>query len=551
MRAFADQQRQERARAELRRAPAPAPPALGQRAAPRGNCACGGGCPRCAAGPTLQTKLAVSRPGDSEERQADRVAEQVMRADAPGGVARADGAASPQVDAARGGGGGGRPLAQPVREFFEPRFGHGFGDVRVHTDARAARSARSLGALAYTVGADVVFAEGQYAPETQAGRALLAHELAHVVQQRGGAPRVQRKVAPGCTSEEASAIKGAVSQAKTDLGTVINLLAESTLSQAVKNAMWLAFRADSEVVAKDVMGRLTILRNNIELADYTCVNNKHPKYAEKCETEEQTYGFVSGHDVGEEGAREFVGPINFCMPRFANFPKPQQVRGLIHEASHRYLNALDLGYFTTHGDLSVPQCQETARTVTEGPPTEDKSGTAGDTPGERLINADAIGCFVYFAVYAPADFVTTAVNQYRGGELRIWTETREPGSEEFLGDIYTQTGAETDPTFHIAGEPDMGRFEYRWRFEAGGNTYIPRARSGGKTAATFDARNTEVYIGQATRSTLDGRGVEEGTLICEAQLVKPYDPDPKTAKVKRVKKVLKIKQGQDRNDPFR
>jgi hypothetical protein len=473
-----------------------------------------------------------------------------MLAAAPGDGARVDGAAPSQVDAARGGGGGGgRPLATPVREFFEPRFGHGFGDVRVHTDAQAARSARSLNALAYTVGTDVVFAEGQYAPETQAGRTLLAHELTHVVQQRGGAPRVQRKVAPGCTSEEASAITSAVSQARTDLGTVVNLLSESTLSQAVKNALWLAFRDDSDFIAEKVVKpKLTLLRDTIELADYTCVNNKHPRYAEKCETAEQTYGFVSGHDVGEEGAREFAGPINFCLPRFANFPKAQQVRAVVHEASHRFLNALDLGYFTTQGDLSVPQCQETARTVTEGPPTEEKSGTAGDAPYERLTNADAIACFVYFAVHAPADFVTSTANQYRGGELRIRTITVALGSEDVVGDIYTQTGAETEPSFRIEGEPDMGRFEYRWTFVAGNSKYSPLARRG-KTASTFDARNTEVYIGQGARSTLDGSGVTEGTLICEAQLVKPFDPDPKTAKVKQVKKVLKIKHEQDRNDP--
>ncbi len=545
MRAFADHLRQERARAEVRRAPAPL---FAQRAAQRGNCACGGGCPRCAAGPALQPKLAVSQPADFEERQADSVAEQVMRAAAPNDGARVDGAAPSQVDAARGGGGG-RPLAPPVREFFEPRFGHGFGDVRVHTDAQAARSARGLGALAYTVGTDMVFAEGQYAPETQAGRTLLAHELAHVVQQRDGAQRVQRKVTPGCTSEEASAITSAVSQARTDLGKVINLLAESTLSPAVKNAMWLAFRVDSDFMAKKVItDKLALLRDNIEDADYTCVNNKHPRYAEKCETEEKTYGFVSGSDVNEEGAREFAGPINFCMPRFANYPKFQQVRAVVHEASHRFLNALDLGYFTTQGDLSVPQCQETARQDSPEEPNEAKSGTAGDIPYERLMNADAIACFVYFAVYAPADFVTSTANQYRGGELRITTETRAPGSEEVVGDIYTQTGAPGEPTFRITGEPDMGRFQYRWSFEAGGNSYSPLARRG-TTAATFDARNTEVHIGPGARSTLDGRGVTEGTLVCEAQLVKPFDPD--LANVKRVEKVLKIRQGQDPYDPSR
>ncbi len=66
---------------------------------------------------------------------------------------------------------------------MEPRFGFDFSHVRVHADDKAAESSRMLGARAYTVGHDVVFADGQYAPDTPAGKRLLAHELAHVVQQ--------------------------------------------------------------------------------------------------------------------------------------------------------------------------------------------------------------------------------------------------------------------------------------------------------------------------------------------------------------------------------
>ena len=77
----------------------------------------------------------------------------------------------------------GRPLDANTSAFMGPRFGHDFSQVRVHTDARAAESAQAVNALAYTVGRDVVFGTGQYAPGTMAGRKLLAHELAHVVQQ--------------------------------------------------------------------------------------------------------------------------------------------------------------------------------------------------------------------------------------------------------------------------------------------------------------------------------------------------------------------------------
>jgi hypothetical protein len=79
----------------------------------------------------------------------------------------------------------GDPIDPDIRSLMEPRFGHDFSRVRVHTDAEAAASARAVSARAYTVGRDVVFGNGRYAPKTSAGRHLLAHELAHVVQQSG------------------------------------------------------------------------------------------------------------------------------------------------------------------------------------------------------------------------------------------------------------------------------------------------------------------------------------------------------------------------------
>lgn len=79
----------------------------------------------------------------------------------------------------------GQPLSDDIRKTMEAGFGHDFGSVRLHTDAAAASSAASVDALAYTAGSHVVFGAGQYALHTQQGQHLLAHELAHVVQQRG------------------------------------------------------------------------------------------------------------------------------------------------------------------------------------------------------------------------------------------------------------------------------------------------------------------------------------------------------------------------------
>lgn len=82
--------------------------------------------------------------------------------------------------------GGGQPLQASTRSLMESRLGADFGDVRVHTDAAASDSARAVQAQAYTVGNEVVFQGDQYAPGTDSGQHMLAHELTHVIQQRSG-----------------------------------------------------------------------------------------------------------------------------------------------------------------------------------------------------------------------------------------------------------------------------------------------------------------------------------------------------------------------------
>lgn len=88
----------------------------------------------------------------------------------------------------------GQPLDRDTRSFFEARFGHDFGKVRVHADAQAARSAESVGARAWTVGRDVVFGANEYRPSSPEGRRLLAHELTHVVQQGDGPASPPKRV---------------------------------------------------------------------------------------------------------------------------------------------------------------------------------------------------------------------------------------------------------------------------------------------------------------------------------------------------------------------
>jgi Domain of unknown function (DUF4157) len=158
----------------------------------------------------LQAKLTVGAVDDPMEQQADRIAEQVMRmpdADArltpaPLQVHRKCAAceeeerlqAKPATNLAAGEAPAsvhgvisspGQALDTPTRSFFEPRFGRDMSAVRIHTDPPAAATARAIGAQAYTVGSHIAFAQDYYQPHSPAGRQLIAHELAHVMQQSG------------------------------------------------------------------------------------------------------------------------------------------------------------------------------------------------------------------------------------------------------------------------------------------------------------------------------------------------------------------------------
>ncbi len=114
----------------------------------------------------------------------------------------------------------GNTLDANDQEFFESRYGHDFGRVRVHSDAAAAESANAVNASAYTVGHHVVFGGGQYRPDTSSGRELLAHELAHVVQQRGASiPARGLQIGSASSSFESSA-DHAASQALSGAGRV-------------------------------------------------------------------------------------------------------------------------------------------------------------------------------------------------------------------------------------------------------------------------------------------------------------------------------------------
>ncbi|MEH2133993.1 MAG: DUF4157 domain-containing protein [Nostoc sp.] len=167
-----------------------------------------------------QTKLTVNQPGDIYEQSADRVAGQVMqRMSEPGNRHSIQREALPESEdqlqmksladsitpivqrKGRGGiaatselessiqqaRGNGQPLGDDIKQPMEQAFGADFGSVRVHTDAQSNSLNQSIQARAFTTGQDVFFRQGEYSPESNAGKELLAHELTHVVQQNGSA----------------------------------------------------------------------------------------------------------------------------------------------------------------------------------------------------------------------------------------------------------------------------------------------------------------------------------------------------------------------------
>jgi len=188
----------------------------------------------------IQAKLTIGQPNDKYEQEADRVADQVMRMsnadvaqrvktgtvqpmriqrmcpecenkmaqrqpmeeeeelqakEMPGKTPTVAPNLKFRINSLKG---GGQPLDSTTRSFFEPRFGHDFSNVRVHTDSFSADTAKSINARAFTLGNHVVMGAGEYQPKSQAGQRLLGHELTHVVQQEKGSspftvPIIQRK----------------------------------------------------------------------------------------------------------------------------------------------------------------------------------------------------------------------------------------------------------------------------------------------------------------------------------------------------------------------
>lgn len=218
-------------------------------------------CSACASGKGLCPKCAQEKRGAGLQRRAMGAAPSV---------------APPVVhEVLRG---AGAPLDGATRNYFESRMGQDFSGVRVHTGARAAESAVAVGARAYTVASHVVFGAGEYAPGSGAGRHVLAHELAHVAQQRGATIGSSIPVGGAHDSEEQAADRAATATAATGMLSSVqrgaqlrrlganpgcNAAQRTTIHQAIYNARGWVNKAIPQLEATPLSGRATsALRRN-------------------------------------------------------------------------------------------------------------------------------------------------------------------------------------------------------------------------------------------------------------------------------------------------
>lgn len=177
----------------------------------------------------LQAKLELNEPGDEYEQEADQVADKIMRMPEPNltqrkcahceveiqrkpvapfaqrkstiGVQGVSDAVSSQIQSTKG---NGDRLSPAIKQFMESRFGKDFSNINIHTGGYASELSNQLSAQAFTAGNDIYFNEGKYAPESMAGKRLLAHELTHTVQQTGMINRDMGGSRTECTSTIAS-----------------------------------------------------------------------------------------------------------------------------------------------------------------------------------------------------------------------------------------------------------------------------------------------------------------------------------------------------------
>jgi hypothetical protein len=247
---------------------------------------------------------------------------------------------------------------------MEPRFGADFGAVQVHSGAAAAGQAARFSARAYTVGEHVVFGAGQYQPGSEAGRHLLAHELAHVVQQRSGTgdgALLRKSSFKSCSGNWPTQIDAAVATAETALSSAASVVAgaygrPAHVTAANRQLLLDHFHTTSKGDMRDILGTYVSIQNAFRKGlGFKCEST--------CPTTptSQVCGYAYNHQwFGGSG------PIHICFDTagcdFATTPAPNQTALVIHEAAHRHAGIDDKAYRwePAYPTLSANQAKDNA-----------------------------------------------------------------------------------------------------------------------------------------------------------------------------------------------
>lgn len=362
--------------------------------------------------PVTQTKLTVNQPGDQYEQEADRVADHVMRMTAPPAIQRKcsscaeedelqrkcaeceeqekktrlqrkEAGASPQfappsVHAVLSS--PGRPLDPQVRSFMEPRFGCDFSQVRVHDDQGASDSARDVNALAYTVENHTVFGAGQYARDSTAGRQLIAHELAHVIQQGAsshslGILRKPVKFGDCAASGDKDAdlkVENARQQAISFVQVTIRDLKRApsdpaAVSKAYRQALKAHFITPDDRERATIRENYQSILNALETTtNIVCASSEDD--INECQKQTDPLAFV------KPGGKTII-----LCPNFMGDSITCRAITLIHEAAH----TIGIGAKASH-----PPYRGSAQY-----PGPEKAAPANETTALRMDNPDAYGYF--------------------------------------------------------------------------------------------------------------------------------------------------------------
>ncbi|MEP6844388.1 MAG: DUF4157 domain-containing protein [Panacibacter sp.] len=339
----------------------------------------------------IQPKLTINNPNDQYETEADAVADKVMRMESPsiqtkagnnlffkpapikvntlqrkcvhcgedekkmqrkemnGEEATADEGLENYVGTLSS---DGQPLPNEARNFYEPRFGYDFSNVKVHTDSIAAKSAQSINALAYTSGSNIVFNNGQYSPNTDSGKRLLGHELTHVIQQgavqNNKSDIVMREEKPenelkSCPVPQKAQLLPIIEDARKAVSFATAVVATAwgrpdKIEPNRKKLLLDHFHTIDRGDLRDIMGKYISLEHVFDTG-----------LEVKCETTcpKDAAGVVCGYAYNTQWFGGF-GPIHICFDKtgcdFTTTPKTNKIALIIHETAHRHTGVDDKAY---------------------------------------------------------------------------------------------------------------------------------------------------------------------------------------------------------------